>query len=125
MAASDLDATSFEEEPDSLAKVSVGRQALRREVNERIAALSAGWGRAPHFEAFCECGRAKCADRTTVAPATYEELRRVPTHFLVKLGHANRSDRIVGEHAGFVIVEKFGTGGIEALSLDRKLRRSA
>lgn len=124
MATSKLDAATFDDEPDSLAKVSVGRQALRREVNERIATLTAGWG-TPHFEAFCECGRAKCADRVTVSAATYEELRRVPTHFLVKIGHTDGSDRTVGEYDEFVVVEKFGEGGIEAISLDRKLGRSA
>lgn len=119
-----LDAASFDDEPDSLAKVSVGRQALRREVNERIATLHEGWD-TDLFDVFCECGRARCADRVTVSAATYEELRRVPTHFLVKTGHVHRADRVVGEYDEFVIVEKFGAGGIEAISLDRRLRRSA
>lgn len=124
MATSEFDAAPFDEEPDSLAKVSVGRQALRREVNERIATLNERWA-TDVFEVFCECGRARCADRVTVSAATFGELRRVPTHFLVKLGHAARADRVVGEYDEFVVVEKFGAGGIEAISLDRRLRRPA
>lgn len=124
MASSELDAATFDDEPDSLAKVSVGRQALRREVNQRIANLNAGWA-SDLLAVFCECGRARCADRVTVSSATYRELCRVPTHFLVKLGHADRVDRVVGEYDEFLIVEKFGAGGIEAISLERGIRRSA
>lgn len=122
--ATELEVRGFDDEPDSLAKVSVGRQALRREVNERIATMNERWNSA-QFEAFCECGRARCAERMTVSAETYEELRRVPTHFLVKLGHSDWSDRVVGQYDEFVIVEKFGEGGIQAISLDRRQRRSA
>lgn len=121
MATSQVRTARFDSEPDSLQKVSVGRQALRREVNERIAGLNAGWG-TERFEVFCECGRARCAERVAVAATTYEELGRVPTHFLVKLGHADGPDRVVGEHDEFVIVEKFGPSGIEATSLARNGR---
>ena len=124
MATSPLDAATFDDEPDSLAKVSIGRQALRREVNKRIATLNEGWA-TDLFDVFCECGRARCADRVTVSSATYKEVRRVPTHFLVKTGHVGRSDRIVGEYDEFVIVEKFGSSGIEAISLERRNGRSA
>lgn len=124
MATSQLDATTFDDEPDSLAKISVGRQALRRAVNERIAAFSEKWDPA-EYDVFCECGRAKCADRVTISATTYEELRRVPSHFLVKLGHTERADRVVGEYDEFVIVEKFGAPGLRAVSLERRLGRSA
>jgi hypothetical protein len=124
MATPQLDSARFDDEPDSLQKVSVGRQALRREVNERIGRLNAGWG-TDRFDVFCECGRARCAERVTIAASTYEELRRVPTHFLVKLGHTDGVERVVGEYDEFVIVEKFGRSGIEAISLERRNGRSA
>jgi hypothetical protein len=103
---------------DAPARVSIGRQVLRREVNERIC--EAGGQR---IEAFCECGLAGCSDRLTVERDDYEDVRRIPTRFLVKQGHASEEDRLVGEHDGFVVVEKFGRSGLAAVRFDRRRRR--
>ena len=97
-------------------KVSVGRQALRRELNDRIRARNAG---EREFEVFCECGQARCRDRFLIGRDAYEALRRMPTHFLVKRSHADPGERIVDELDGFLIVEKFGAGGLEAIQLER------
>lgn len=102
-------------------KVSVGRQALRREVNQRIQALNEQF-QAEELEVFCECGRTGCSDRLKASASTYDALRRVPTHFLVKRGHVADEDRVVGEHDQFVIVEKFGSSGVEAVALERHRR---
>jgi hypothetical protein len=103
--------------PASFQKVSVGRQVLRRELNDRAWARH---GRSePAFEAFCECGRAGCRESFRVTPAVYETLRRVPTHFLVKHSHAEAAERVVESYEDFLIVEKFGPGGLEAIQLER------
>ena len=102
-------------------KVSVGRQALRREVNQRTRALHDPFA-SEELDVYCECGRAGCSNRVTVSTQTYDELRRVPTHFLVKTGHAADDDRVVGEWDEFVVVEKFGRSGVEAVALDRGRR---
>jgi hypothetical protein len=103
---------------DAPVRVSIGRQALRREVNERISEAGAR-----RLEAFCECGLAGCSDRLTVDREGYEEVRRFPTRFLVKQGHASEQDRLVAEHDGFVVVEKFGASGLAAVRFDRRRRR--
>ena len=86
----------------SFQHVSVERQALLRELNDRL--------RGRHFderdfEIFCECGRDGCKDSVRVTPDMYENLRRVPTHFLVKHSHAGRDDRVVASFEMFVIIE--------------------
>jgi hypothetical protein len=92
------------QELDATQKVSVGRQALRREVNERIRALQTEYASA-QYEVFCECGRVRCNDRVVVAAEAYDELRRVPGRSLVKPAHAAQADRVVGTYDGFVVVE--------------------
>lgn len=114
-----MDAAAADESVTSTPKVSVGRQALRREVNQRIRLND---GEAEKLQVFCECGQIRCNDRLTASASMYDELRRVPTHFLVKRGHVAEDDRVVGEHEQFVIVEKFGRSGAEAVALDRGRR---
>jgi hypothetical protein len=104
-------------DPASSQKVSVGRQVLRRELNDRLRARHAGSER--EFEIYCECGRAGCRDAVSVTPAIYERLRRVPTHFLTKHSHAEAAERVVESYEDFVILEKFGPGGLEAIQLER------
>lgn len=102
-------------------KASVGRQALRREVNERSTERDRAEG-ATSFEVLCECGLARCADRLVVAAETYEGVRRLPTHFLVKPGHSTGEERVLAETALFLVVEKFGHSGMAAVRFDRRRR---
>jgi hypothetical protein len=103
MSASEFDATKVFDGPASFEKVSVGRQALRRELNDRTSARHAIDS---EFEVFCECGRASCRDGLVVSRDVYEKLRRVPTYFLIKHSHAGPSERIVESHANVLIIEK-------------------
>jgi hypothetical protein len=106
-----------------LEKVSLGRQLLRREVNERARAADLG---APEVVVLCECGRPRCADRFAVSAATYEDARRFPTHFVVRTGHeAAEAERLVAEHDGFRIVEKYGAPGLAAIRAQRRKLRLA
>jgi hypothetical protein len=106
-----------------LEKVSLGRQLLRREVNERVRAADLG---APELDILCECGRPRCAERFAVSAPTYEDVRRFPTHFAVRTGHeAPEAERLVAEHDGFRIVEKYGAPGLAAIRAQRRKLRLA
>lgn len=59
---------------------------------------------------FCECGRASCRANTQdgllIAPQVYEQLRRIPTRFLIKHGHTPPAERIIHSYQNFLIVER-------------------
>lgn len=103
MAASEFDATKEFTGPASFQKVSVGRQVLRRELNDRVSRLKAA---EPEFKVLCECGRASCRDGVVLPRIVYDRLRSVPTHFLIKDSHAAPNEQTVDAHDGFLIVEK-------------------
>jgi hypothetical protein len=121
LATSEFDGTAAVAGPASFQKVSVGRQVLRRELNDRASGRHNGADE--EFEVFCECGRAGCRDGVVITTSAYETLRRVPTHFLVKRSHAGPAERVVDSHEDFLIVEKFGRSGLEAIKLARGKRR--
>ena len=121
MQASNFDTMKVFDGPASFQKVSVGRQALRRELNDRLSARHAGDS---EFEVFCECGRASCRDALVVTRELYEKLRRVPTHLLIKHSHGGPSDRIVESHENVLIIEKLGRGELGAGELDQDPRTS-
>jgi hypothetical protein len=50
--------------------ISVGRQALRRSVNERIRIASVG----PELDVFCECGRVRCAERVRISIVEFDDV---------------------------------------------------
>ena len=64
---------------DSLAT----NEALFREVNERIEAVSQVGLGYEAMEFLCECDRADCRENVNVTRAEYEAVRAVPTHFIV------------------------------------------
>ena len=96
-------------------------QALFRSVNEQIEASNqrfhVTFGDRADF--VCECADDNCMERITVTIDQYEELRHVPTHFIVKPGHVYPEfERVVEEIEGFSVVENFGEAGKQALKLD-------
>jgi hypothetical protein len=99
--------------PASSSGPSLGRQTLRREVNRRISERGDGSA----LDVFCECGQPRCSERLTIAADRYEEMRRVPTHFLIKPGHGGDEERLVGDFGEFVVVEKYGRSGVAAVRL--------
>jgi hypothetical protein len=107
---------------DREAAIRVARnQALFRSVNEQIEIANEKFSVIldERVDFVCECADDGCMERITVTLAQYEALRRFPTHFIVKAGHVYREfERIVDEINGFVIVEKFGEAGKQALKLD-------
>jgi hypothetical protein len=110
------------DDPKTAALRVVRNQALFRSVNEQIEAVNERFSVSLDGDrvAFvCECADDNCMERITMTLAQYEELRRFPTHFFVKPGHVFRQfERVVDELDGYVVVEKFGEAGKQALRLD-------
>jgi hypothetical protein len=99
-------------------------EALFRSVNEQIESLNERFGVPSELADFvCECADERCAERVTLTLGEYEDVRRVPTHFIVIHGHVNHQFETVVENAdGYVVVEKFGEAGKESVKLDERRR---
>jgi hypothetical protein len=86
-------------------------QSVFREVNERIESVG-------------------MEDSTSVSPAklsldAYEEIRRMPTHFVVAPGISHLFqdvERIFERHSRHWVLEKFGEAGLAASKLDPRSR---
>jgi hypothetical protein len=100
-------------------------EALFRAVNERIEATNEHFGVALERTGFvCECADEACMERVTLTLGKYEEVRRFPTRFIVTADHVCREyERVVEPVDGYVVVEKFGEAGKEALKLDERRRQ--
>ena len=87
-------------------EVTLGRQALRREVNKRIRSVVEPNGSGT-LEVFCECGRLRCADRLRIAVDAYDEVLASQGHFVVTTHHDHdASQRLLSRHHGFLVVER-------------------
>ena len=98
-------------------------QALFREVNERVRGLDYSNS---HTEFVCECADPDCTETVGMDLDEYEEIRRVPTHFLVAAGMGHvfpNVERISERHPGYWVVEKSGEAGLKAVRLvaDRRV----
>jgi hypothetical protein len=87
-------------------------EALFREVNERIEEVDERLGHvAPEpsqLIVLCECGTESCTGRLELTRAQYEAVRSDAKRFFVLPEHVDpRIERVVEEHAGFAVVEKF------------------
>lgn len=85
------------------------RQTIFREVNENIARLAIARAQAGYALVICECSVSGCADSLEITPAEYEDVRRVPTRFVVVPGHQMPAiERVVDGNSRFLVVEKLG-----------------
>jgi hypothetical protein len=92
---------------DETARRIVQRQALLREVNERIHEIATDFGVAERFSILCECASSECKESIELTQTEYECLRRMPTRFAVLSGHEVPAvERVVQENDRFVTVEK-------------------
>ena len=95
------------------------RALVFREVNEQIARLDEIWGLTGPVSLMCECGTPGCTERIEISATEYEEVRRFPTHFVVRARHAAREgDRVVRVTSRYVVVEKSGREASEAIRFD-------
>jgi hypothetical protein len=95
-------------------------EALFREVNERIEDVTTTFVRDEEpMEFLCECDDAACAEKVSATRAEYEEIRSVPTHFIVLPGHDDPAIEHVASHnERFLVVEKEGRAGEAAQESD-------
>jgi hypothetical protein len=95
-------------------------EAVFRRVNERLEELNEGFQLVTdNAEFVCECAQIDCAERVRLTLATYESIRSVPTHFIVKPGHVlPTEERVVEQNDEYLVVEKLGHAGERARQLD-------
>jgi hypothetical protein len=101
---------------DSYATKGARNQSLLRDVNERINELV---GEAWNPEFLCECADTSCLETLELSLGEYEAIRSSPVRFPIKPGHeVPEFERVVEEHGGYVVVEKFGEAAEVATKLD-------
>jgi hypothetical protein len=84
-------------------------EKLFREVNERVAQMHAGYQSDPDPEWVCECGDETCFEKIAVPVGEYREIRSHEDWFVIKPGHEKPEvERVVREHDGHRVVEKYG-----------------
>jgi len=88
-----------------------GNEALFREVNERVAEVATHYieveTHAEMVNFTCECGRADCAEPTSMTLVEYEAIRAEPTHFGVVPGHElPEIETVIRRFPTYFVVEK-------------------
>jgi hypothetical protein len=84
-------------------------QALCREVNERIEAISETAG---DLELLCECADLQCGRTITLSVAEYERIRSSSVRFPIALGHDDpKVENVVGSGRRVRGGSKSGQGG--------------
>ena len=79
-------------------------EALFREVNERVKALTPSEG---GIEFICECGFEECIERVVLTSEEYERVRSDPVEFFVKPGHEIPDvEEVVEGHDRYLLVRK-------------------
>jgi hypothetical protein len=87
---------------------SLGRQALRRSVNERIRG-TIDWSESGSIDVFCECGRIRCTDRLQLAIDEFDRVLGTPGWYVVLPGHEDDgAERPLTRAAEVVVVERGG-----------------
>lgn len=97
-------------------------QSLFRAINERIEEVNESFRLAlDEAKYVCECADNDCMDRIALTPEEYQEVRRVPTHFVIRREHVHPYfETVIKSHDGYVVVEKFGEAGAAAVALARE-----
>lgn len=101
-------------------------QSLFRSLNEKVNEINKSFQTVlEDADYICECAKNDCMDRIRLSLEEYDDIRRVPTHFFVKRHHVfPEFERVVDERDGYVVVEKYGEAGAEAVALARKSLRA-
>jgi hypothetical protein len=100
-------------------------QMLFREVNERMRWLHTELEHEGELQIICECRHRGCLEPLSLSAASYDAIRRVPTHFIVKAGHeVPEGERVAATFNGYVVAEKTGRDALTALRFDPRKRSS-
>jgi hypothetical protein len=76
--------------------------------NEQIRASAEKYEFAEAVPFLCECSKVSCTETIRLSLTTYREARAQGDAFILLPGHDDpHVERIVGEGAGYVLVEKF------------------
>jgi hypothetical protein len=94
-------------------------QMAFREVNERIAELSAEWRQTETSLFVCECSDPGCAESLEITSNEYERVRADGARFVVVAGHQiPEVERVVDGNGRFLVVEKIGVAANIAREAD-------
>ena len=94
-------------------------QMAFREVNERIAELTAEWRQTDVSLFVCECSDPGCAESLEITPSEYEWVRRDGARFVVVNGHQSpKVERVVEGNGRYLVVEKVGQAAAIARESD-------
>jgi hypothetical protein len=87
--------------------ISVGRQAMRREVNKRVREATGPAEPGTSVEIFCECSGRLCADHVRIDLDLYVGVVNAPGRYVVTTHHDNDpTQRLISRHHGFLVVER-------------------
>jgi hypothetical protein len=83
-------------------------EAVFREANEALRGLNETFAAyTEKMELVCECGDGACAERITMSPSEYEEIRSDPAMFAIAPGHeAAGVEQVVRKREGYDVVRK-------------------
>jgi hypothetical protein len=85
----------------------INNEALFRAANERMAAWEEQHTEDPTEAYFCECADTECREKVWLHQHEYEAVRAHPLHFFVVAGHEVPDvERVIEEHAGWLVVKK-------------------
>src|SRR3978361_1117378 len=91
-------------------------QSAFRTANERIEAGAERAGVLVAVPFICECPRRRCTEIVRMNLDQYEDARANPVRFFTIPGHQDIAEaagaaQVVGEHDGYVLVDKIGVAG--------------
>jgi hypothetical protein len=82
-------------------------EALFRQVNERIEEVNSNLDSDGLSDFLCECGDDDCTTPISMTLAEYEEVRSVPTYFVIAPGHETVDvEDVVRSGHRYAVVEK-------------------
>jgi hypothetical protein len=98
-------------------------QMLFREANERMRWLHTELEHDGELQIICECRNRGCLEPLSLSAASYDAIRRIPTHFIVKAGHElPDGERVAATFNGYVVTEKMGHDAVTAIRFDPRKR---
>ena len=87
---------------------SLGRQALRRSVNEQIR-RTIDWDGSGSIDLFCECGRVRCSDRLQIAIDEFDGVLGTSGWYIVLPGHEDGgAEHTVSRRDDVIVVARNG-----------------